>query len=107
MARGVSEAEANLGSLDMVIVTEEGGGDRWGPALLCGVALQVLGLQRLHVVLVDFERWAELYRQPRQHVIARHQQQGLAVDFLSGRGRDIRLRCVFSSGTFSGEGGLT
>lgn len=106
MARGVSEAEANLGSLDIVIVTEVRG-DRWGPALLCGVALQVLGLQRLHVVLVDFKRWAELYRQPRQHVIARHQQQGLAVDFLSDRGRNIRLLCVFPSGTFSGKGGLT
>lgn len=52
--------------------------------LLRGIALQVLRLQRLHVVLVDFQRGAELDGQPRQHVVACHQQQRLAVDFLSG-----------------------
>lgn len=57
--------------------------------MLRGVALQVLSLQRLHVVLVDFKRGAELYRQPRQHVVARHQQQGLAVDFLLGEGGNV------------------
>lgn len=88
MARGVSEAEANLGSLDMVIVTEVGE-YWWGPVLLRSIALQVLRLQRLHVILVDFKRGAELYRQPRQHIVACHQQQGLAVDFLSGGDRNI------------------
>lgn len=89
MARGVSEAEANLGSLDTVIVTEVGGVLGGGAVLLRSVALQVLSLQRLHMVLVDFECGAELYRQPRQHIIACHQQQGLAVDFLLDRVKNI------------------
>lgn len=72
----------------MMIVTEVGE-YWWGPVLLRGIALQVLRLQRLYVVLVDFKRGAELYRQPRQHVVAGHQQQGLAIDFLSGMERNI------------------
>lgn len=52
-------------------------------AVLRGVALQVLGLQRLHVVLVDLQRGAQLYRQSSEDVITCHQQQRLAIDFLS------------------------
>lgn len=58
---------------------------RWvvgGPAVLGGVDFQVLGLQWLHVILVDLQGGAQLYWQPRQDIVTRHQQQGLAVDFL-------------------------
>lgn len=62
-----------------------GGGAGCCPLLLLrGAALKVLSLQRLHVVLVDLQRRAQLYGQSRQDVAARHQEQGLAVNFLSG-----------------------
>lgn len=80
--RSLCEAEANLESPDTMIVTEVGIFiDE--PVVLWGVGLQVLTLQRLHVILIDFKCRAELYRQPRQHVVTRHQEQGLAIDFLS------------------------
>lgn len=67
-------------SPDTLIVTEVGA---LTAAVLRGGGFQVLSLQRLHVILVYFECRAELYRQPRQHVVSCHQQQGLAIDFLS------------------------
>lgn len=56
------------------------------PVALRGVGLQVLGLQRLHVVLVDFKRGAELYGQAGQDVVPGHQEKRLAIDFLSDGG---------------------
>ncbi len=41
------------------------------------------------MILVDFQCGAELYRQSRQDVVTRHQEQGLAIDFLSGAEREI------------------
>lgn len=58
------------------------------PAALRGVAFQVLSLQWLHVILVDFQCGAELYRQPRQDVVTRHQEQGLTINFLSDKDRN-------------------
>lgn len=66
-------------SLRWVTPTADGG----TPAALGGVGLQVLGLQRLHVVLVDFEGGAELDGQSGQDVVPGHQEKRLAVDFLS------------------------
>lgn len=56
------------------------------PAVLGGVGLQVLGLQRLHVILVDFKRGAELYGQSGQDVVPGHQEKRLAIDFLTDGG---------------------
>lgn len=53
------------------------------PAALGGVGLQVLGLQRLHVILVDFKCGAELYGQSSEDVVPGHQEKRLAIDFLS------------------------
>lgn len=55
-------------------------------AVLGGVGLQVLGLQRLHVILVDFKRGAELYGQSGQDVVPGHQEKRLAIDFLTDGG---------------------
>lgn len=51
-------------------------------AALRRVVLQVLGLKRFHVVLVDLQSRAQLYRQPSQDIIPSHQQQGFPIDFL-------------------------
>lgn len=53
------------------------------PVALGGVGLQVLGLQRLHVILVDFKRGAELYGQSGEDVVPGHQEKRLAINFLS------------------------
>lgn len=62
------------------------------PLALGGVGLQVLGLQRLHVILVDFQGGAELYGQSGEDVVPGHQEKRLAIDFLSDGGEgDARV----------------
>lgn len=49
----------------------------------------MLGLQRLHVILVDFERGTEFYGQSGEDVVPGHQEKRLAIDFLLGGERGI------------------